>query len=143
MFLNKDPNSKQRFTLISCANAAGETLPPFVIYKSKLPKYDKLVENNRLPNSIFCSSSTGWMQPDQLVDWFRDPFLERVSSIHGPKILLVNSGIAELCVDLFEMASRCDVNVICVNDSLRILNPIEAGVHRHVKNIWKINNSNF
>lgn len=140
---------RNRFTLVSCTNAAGECLPPFVVYKSKFPKYDKLVDNNRLPNSIFCSSPTGWLQSQHLLDWFRDSFLARVSSSTstsiggGPKILLIDAATTdELSMELVELATSNNVHLICIPSSslsndASLLSPIEAGVHRHVRSIWR------
>lgn len=127
--------------MVSCSNALGECLPPFIIYKSKYPKYDKLVDNPRLRNSIFCSSPSGWTESEQLIDWFRDPFIERIESIDGPKLLIVEPSLAEnFSMEILELASSHHVHLISPPEGSTAafsLNPLEVGVHRHVRNIWR------
>lgn len=67
--------SKDRFTFMPCANAAGtHKLPLLVIGKSKNPRAFK---NFELP-VVYKSTKKGWMSTSVFEDWFRNVFIKNV-----------------------------------------------------------------
>lgn len=129
-------DEKTHFTLITCCNAAGAHLPPFVIYKSKTANFDKL-SHKRLPNALCATSPSGWMENEQFIYWFKEMFLAQTTN-KEPKVLFIDSAASNLTIDLLKMAIEHDVNLLFLpqNCSSDPLSPIEVGLHRSEKIIW-------
>jgi hypothetical protein len=62
-------NEKVMFTVTFCCNAAGQYLPPFVVYKS-VTMWDVWTQNGQKDCQYTCSPS-GWMESEVFVNWFK------------------------------------------------------------------------
>ena len=59
-------NSKTMYTVLACCNAAGEFLPPHVIYKSKHLYRDWCIGGPK--DTSYNSTKSGWMESNQWLD---------------------------------------------------------------------------
>jgi hypothetical protein len=76
-------NEKTMYTVAMCCNAAGQYLPPFVVYKSK-NLYDQWtgVDNSGPDGAAYSCSESGWMEFDTFKLWFQF-FISQTSGIPG------------------------------------------------------------
>ena len=68
---------KAQITAVGCVNAAGQAIPPMVIWDRKTMA-PKLVDGE-VPGTINGMSSKGWMDQDLFDQWFSHNFLRYVS----------------------------------------------------------------
>lgn len=79
-------HGKDCFTVMFAGSAAGELLPPYIVYKSKYVS-DNWISGGP-PGTRFHASSSGWMDGFLFADWFKTvalPFLKKRS---GKKVLI-------------------------------------------------------
>jgi hypothetical protein len=140
-----EEEEKSFFTLVTCFNAAGDYLPPFIIFKSKTVTFGEL-KHKRLSGAQFATSPSGWMEKEQFVYWFREMFVEnlmkKASTTSGtgtrPNLLFLESCAFNITIELLKLALENEINFLFIpqNCSNVPLNPAEVGLHRHVKIIW-------
>ena len=68
----KSPNT----TLLSCVNAAGDTLPPYLVIKGKTIPND--LKNGAMPGTVFTVSETDWSNSVIFKDWFDNHFKKHI-----------------------------------------------------------------
>ena len=62
-------NEKTTFTVTICCNAPVRYMPPYVVYKSQ-SMWD-LSTKNGPENCQYTSSSSGWMEAETFINWFK------------------------------------------------------------------------
>ena len=99
-------NRKSQITVLACTNAAGSTLPPFVIFdrKSLNPQMIK----GEVPGSIYGLSSNGWTTQELFRDWFTKHFLAYVPS-RRPLLLLMDGHSSHYCPEVIRYAAAAQV----------------------------------
>lgn len=76
-------------TAVICASAAGNFIPPLLIFSRK--KFKRELEDGAPPGTIFKCSETGWMKLDIFQCWF-DHFLAHSKPSHDEPLLLILDG---------------------------------------------------
>jgi len=61
------------YTVLACCNAAGEFLPPHVIYKSKHLYRDWCIGGPK--DTSYNSTKSGWMESKEFATWFEKKFI--------------------------------------------------------------------
>ena len=65
---------KSQITVVSCINAVGQAIPPFVIFKAKT--LDPLWMKNRVPGTAYACSANGWIDTKLFHLWLSTHFLK-------------------------------------------------------------------
>lgn len=96
-------NGKDQITVLACTNAAGSTLPPFVIFdrQTLTPSMTK----GEVPSSSYGLSSKGWINQGLFSDWFNKHFLVHCTPVR-PILLLLDGHSSHYCPDFIRVASR-------------------------------------
>jgi hypothetical protein len=125
-------NLKQQYTVVSCINAAGDYLPPLILYKgTELGLMESWCQGGP-ENCVYQVSPSGWMEASTMVSWFRDCFLPFVPS--GKKLLIFDGHVSHMSLRLIELARENQVALLCLPaHSSHILQPLDVGVFSHVK----------
>ena len=79
---------KGQITVVACANAAGQTIPPMVIYDAK--KLNHAWTANEVPGTRYGLSAKGWVTTDLFEEWLMEHFLE--FAVCGRPLLLLLDG---------------------------------------------------
>jgi len=123
------------FTVLVCCSASGVFLPPHVVYKG---------ERLRLPwtqgfdGCTFGCTQSGWMEADQFAKWFEKTFVSHCSKLTGDKILFLDGHHSHISTRLFDAADRNNIYLFkLIPHSSHILQPLDVGVFRTVKAVWK------
>ncbi|CAF3603725.1 unnamed protein product, partial [Rotaria sp. Silwood2] len=86
---NKHPTSshsgsgKSHTTVLICASAIGECLPPYLIHRG-VRLYDIWCPKTGFPGTRYNVSPTGWVEEPIFFDWFSRQFLPAIKSIKRP-----------------------------------------------------------
>ena len=65
-------DKKSQISVLTCVNAAGDCVPPFVIFNRKMREEYAFGE---VPNTYYGCSKNGWMDLELFRDWFVSHFL--------------------------------------------------------------------
>ena len=65
--------NKLQITVLTCCNAAGYVIPPFVIFSGKIFKQE--LTNGEIPETMYGLSSSGWIDSELFDTWFQNHFL--------------------------------------------------------------------
>ena len=80
--------SKTQITVLASMNAAGLTLPPFVIFQRKTMNYQLTI--GEVPGTLYGLSEKGWITQKLFLHWFHHHFLAYIPAKKRPVILLMD-----------------------------------------------------
>ena len=75
--------SKQCTSVMFCCSAAGEMLPPMVVFKSVNGSLYKCWCENGPANAVYAATKSGWLTTTEFNQWFSDVFLVHIRSGWG------------------------------------------------------------
>ena len=78
--------SKQPVSLMFCENAAGDYLPPMVVYKAK-NIYENWTKGGPT-GTVYDATSSGWFDSRTFKNWFRKIFVPHAARLPGPKVIV-------------------------------------------------------
>ena len=106
-------DSKEHLTLLTCFNAIGQWIPPYIIIPGKrMPKTYNPLENG-FPGCAFTVTEKGNMDSSTFQLWLEDHFVPSIS-IARPVVLLVdNSHVIDPVA--FELANKNCIEIFGVN----------------------------
>ena len=67
---------KSQVTVLACASACGQAIPPFVVFDRK--SLNQKWTEGEVPGTLYGLSSNGWMTSDLFYYWFQCHFLEYI-----------------------------------------------------------------
>ena len=88
-------------TLLSCVNAAGESLPPYIVVKGQ--KVPQLMKVGAKPGTVFTSSESGWTNSLIFKDWFHNHFKRHIPA-ERPVILFYDGHTTHYSADIIASA---------------------------------------
>ncbi len=141
-------NEKAMFTVTFCCNAAGSYLPPFVVYKSQ-SMWDLWTKDGP-ENCQYTSSSSGWMESETFINWFK--FFIKSTDSTGKlwfmfhlilnifkfyfidKILFLDGHNSHISVEIINLAIE---NICLIPHTTHVLQSLDVSVFKPVKSGWK------
>jgi hypothetical protein len=119
-------------TLIPCINAAGDTLPPFLIFKGKAPSDADFPENTMLT-----ATKSGYVDRDIFVD-FLHHFQRFRAKIDGQKCILIMDGHTSVTsIEAIDFAMKNGIELVCIPPhSSHRLQPLDTHYNGPLKKLW-------
>ena len=134
--------TKVHYTVNYCCNAAGNFMPPFVIYKAKT-LYQSWTEDGPI-GAKYTVSPSGWMESLQFTEWFKSIYTEGTKQLEGPNILFVDGHGSHVSLEVIDLAIANKTSLICLPaHSSAHFQPLDRAVYRDVKRCWKSNLDTF
>ena len=128
--------SKSQVSIAACVSAAGQSLPPYIIWKRKTMSPDMAV--GELPGTEYGLSEKGWMNGDLFRAWFRKIFL-RYAPASRPILLLLDGLSSHYNPDTIKMATENEVIIFTLPpNTTHITQPLDKGVFGPFKAHWKL-----
>jgi hypothetical protein len=119
-------------TMLMCTNAAGDVMPPLVIYSAK--SINPIWCSGGVPDTIYKCSESGWISEELFSDWFQHCFLERTKDIDRPLLLVMDNHSAHLSIDFIELAIKNQVILLCLPPhTTHALQQLDVVTLRYVK----------
>ena len=127
-------STKQRFTVMYCANAEGYLMPPFFVYPEPQPSaYDPLLKTIR--GSKVAYTQKGWMDSrasSQFIDHF-----DEFAGPERPVVLLFDSVSSHINIDTFSKAASKGIELYrLVPNATHLVQPLDKGVFGPLKTAW-------
>ena len=126
----------EKVTVLACSSAAGNSLPPMLIYKSQSGRVPNGVQEGAPTNTLFTAQKSGWIDKDLYLKWFNELFLKHIPE-ERPVLLLVDGHKAHVTQDVIETAIRNKILVFCLPaHSSHLLQPLDLSLFGPLKRGW-------
>lgn len=103
--------SKGQITIIACANAAGNVIPPMVFFEGKRLNSEWI--KGEVPNMLYGMSERGWTDQELFFYWMMELFLEQIPPAR-PVMLLVDHHSSHYEPDTIKAAAEHGVVIFCL-----------------------------
>ncbi|XP_071776472.1 uncharacterized protein LOC139928027 [Centroberyx gerrardi] len=116
--------TRECITVLACFNAAGEDVPPFIVYKGTYPvgPYNK----EGVPHSLYGKSPAGHLDSTLFRKWFVKHFLKYATQ-QRPLLLVLDGHQLHLDPELVRAAQREGVFLLCLPPcTSHILQPLDV-----------------
>ena len=129
--------SKKNFTTsLICGNAAGEILPPFIIYPAKAlnPQWT----TGGPPGSKFVVSDSGWITKSLFSQWFTW-FIEYTKDVAKPILLLMDNHACHISIEVIEVAKQNQILLLLFPPSCtHALQPLDTVTFKYISIFFQI-----
>lgn len=98
--------------MLLCTSAAGDALPPLVVYAAK--NVNPLWCAGGIPGTTYKCSESGWILEEIFTDWFKNVFLEQTKHVERPLLLVMDNHQAHINIDVIELAMKNQVILLCL-----------------------------
>lgn len=128
--------NKTQVSIAACVSAAGQTLPPFIIWKGKTMSPEMAI--GELPGTEYALSDSGWMNSTLFASWFRKVFL-RYAPASRPIILLMDGHSSHYSPDVIKLAAENEVILFTLPpNTTHLTQPLDKGVFGPFKSNWRL-----
>ena len=102
--------NKKQITVVGCINAAGQAIPPFVIFDAKCLNHDWT--DGEVPGTTYGLSSNGWIDSELFHGWLTNHFLKH--AVGSRPLLLLDGHSSHYNPATIRFAKEHDVIVLCL-----------------------------
>ena len=126
---------RKQITALACGNAAGNVIPPLVIFSRKA--LNPTLTINEVPGTMYGLNQSGWMDSDILFElWFTHHILVHVPSVR-PILLLLDGHSTHYNPAFVRKAAEEKVIVFCLlPNTTHLTQPLDKGVFCPLKTYW-------
>lgn len=126
----------EKVTVLACASAAGNSLPPMFIYKSLSGRVPNGVQEGAPAGTLFTAQKSGWIDKDLYHKWFTELFLKEIPA-ERPVLLLVDGHKAHVTQEVILTAAQNQVLVFCLPaHASHLLQPLDLSLFGPLKRGW-------
>ena len=130
----QSPGRKGQITIVACGNAAGQVIPPLIIFDAKNVRH--AWTKNEVPGTMYGASEKGWINTELFDSWFDDLFLPSAVAAR-PLLLLLDGHSTHYQLDVIEKARKNNVLVLCLPPhTTHATQPLDCGVFSPLKAQW-------
>ena len=125
--------SSEHISILCCVNAAGHSIPPFIIYKNALPGGHYV--NGGPDGALYGKQKTEFMDRELFSKWLRRLFIPHARPSHEHPVLLLVDGHASHCVP--EVVQICKENNVILlalaPHTTHLCQPLDVAVYKSLK----------
>lgn len=126
--------NKTQITVLGCANAAGQALPPMVVFSGK--NFNHALSEGEVPATLYGMSDSGWMDQELFAAWFSTHFLKHAVSSR-PIVLLLDGHSSHFTLELVQMAAQHNVTIFCLPlHTTADSQPLDTSCFGPLKSYW-------
>lgn len=129
---------RESTTLCLGGNAAGEKLPPLIVFKGK-NIWDTWMAPQQLsyPNTSYAVSENGWMESDIFFNYFKKTFLKSCGE-ERPILLIYDGHLTHIDERTIRCAIENKITIKLPPHSSHILQPMDLAVFKSLKSAWDV-----
>ncbi|KAK2713141.1 hypothetical protein QYM36_011737 [Artemia franciscana] len=117
-------------------NAAGEVLPPYVVYKSK--KFWNTWVQGGPKGCRFNRSKPSWFEAAFFHDWFTLSLLPRLKKLPGKKVVIGDNLSSHFDVDIIRHCEKEKIIFLAlIPNSTHVTQPLDVALFRPMKVKWR------
>ena len=127
--------NKSQVTVVGCVNAAGSSIPPFVIFDAKSLNMEWT--KGEVPGTTYGLSSNGWIDMDLFKGWLTNHFLQHAVSAR-PLLLLMDGHSSHYNPEAIHIAKENNVILFTlIPHTTHEMQPMDTSVFGPLKAHWK------
>lgn len=121
-------SGKSFTTNLVCGNAAGEILPPFIIYSAK--NLNPQWTFGGPSDSAYAVSESGWITKNLFYEWFK-VFVNH-TAVSKPALLIMDNHSCHVSIDVIEMAKENQIILLLLPPhTTHCLQPLDTVTFRY------------
>lgn len=121
------PSSRDHVSVLACFNAAGEDIPPFVIYSKAYPG-GVCYKTQGPPDALYGWSESGYVNSELFKKWFLKHFLLHAAK-ERPLLLIFDGHKSPVSLEVVESAQKEGVILLCLPPHCsHILQPLDTSL---------------
>lgn len=129
-------STKISFSVMFCGNAAGESIPPYIIYKSE-HLWSTWMENGP-DGTRYNRTKSGWIDSATFEDWFLRHLLPILKKKSGRKVIIGDNLASHINFNVLEECGKNNIAFICLPpNATHILQPLDVAYFRPLKVKWR------
>ena len=105
--------NKTQITVLAYANAAGNVIPPMIIFDFEGKRLNPEWTKGEVPNTLYGMSDKGWTDMELFIHWMKDLFLPNIPPTR-PVLLLLDGHSSHYEPDTISLAAEEGVIIICL-----------------------------
>ncbi|XP_026185028.1 tigger transposable element-derived protein 6-like isoform X2 [Mastacembelus armatus] len=126
------PGSRDHVSVLACFSAAGDDIPPFIIYSKAYPG-GVCYKTQGPPDALYGWSDSGCITSDLFKKWFLKHFLVHAQK-QRPLLLIFDGHKSPVNLEVVEAARKEDVILLCLPPHCsQILQPLDTGLFALLK----------
>ena len=127
-------SGRENITVQVCVSAAGQLLPPYIVYTGKYLMVDY---TNRGPLAArYAVSQNGWMTTSSYIDWFRNLLIPSLP-VDRPILLILDGHSSHVSYEVRQLAIENQIHMLKLPPHLtHLLQPLDVGVFKPMKAAW-------
>ncbi len=128
-------HEKNSTSVMFCGSAAGEMLPPYVVYKGA-NVYEAWSQRGP-PGAVYSAMPSGWFDLFTYTDWFK-VFLPHVRRLPGKKLLICDNLSSHVSLEVITLCRENDIEYVCLPpNSTDKMQPLDVGIFGPMKHHWR------
>ena len=128
--------SKSAISLMFCGNAAGETLPPYTVYKAEA-MWITWTEGGP-PKARYSRTKSGWFDIVTFEDWFFTTVLLRLKKEEGKKVLIGDNLSSHISIEVVKACKENSIAFIAPPpNSTHLTQPLDISYFHPLKVAWR------
>ncbi|XP_065085084.1 jerky protein homolog-like [Ochlerotatus camptorhynchus] len=125
---------RENYSVLMGANAAGDKLPPLIIFKAK-NVWDSWLADKKIeyPGMSYAATPNGWMDTETFTNYFRSTFLKSIPKTR-PVVLIYDGHSSHTSLELVEQALQENVVILKLPPhTSHLLQPMDLSVFKPLK----------
>ena len=132
---------KSQITVIGCASATGQILPPYIIFAAK--QLNELWTRNEVSGSRYAVSNKGWVDQELFFFWLKVHFIPNAIS-HRPLLLLLDGHSSHFEPNTIQHARDNNIIIFCLPPhTTHECQPLDCSLFGPLKKHWQEACHNF
>lgn len=129
-------STKSSTTVMFCANAAGESLPPYIIYKAE-HLWNTWTEGGPV-GARYNRTRHGWIDLPTFEEWFTSHLLPELKKREGKKVVIGDNLTSHLSINVLRLCQENNICFVCLPpNSSHLTQPLDVAYFRPLKYKWK------
>ncbi|XP_055638751.1 uncharacterized protein LOC129776875 [Toxorhynchites rutilus septentrionalis] len=126
-------SGKENFTVLMGGNAAGDKLPPLIIFKGSNVWNSWMASKcDEFPGIVYAATKNGWMETDVFANYFERSFLS--ATAEGQLVLLYDGHVSHVSLALIQKAIENNVVILKLPPhTSHLLQPMDLAVFKPLK----------
>lgn len=127
---------RDNISVLIGASAAGEKLPPFVVFKGKNVWDSWIPKEAEFPNMAYAATKNGWMDAITFDQFFRNNFLAHLPP-ERPVVVIYDGCSSHVSIPLVEEARKQNITILKLPPhTTHVLQPLDLSTFKPMKDKW-------
>ena len=133
-------SSKVAFSVMFCCSAAGDLLPPMVLFNAPSGALFQTWSENGPEGATYAANESGWFKMDSFNAWFKQVFLAHIRTLprEDIKVIIGDNLSSHLSPYVTMLCELHNIRFIFLpENSTHIMQPLDVAVFAPMKDKWK------